>query len=67
MHNLSILVQEVLNNNALRLFLGKSKCPELKELLIVDPSDRRLVNDRRVLVSRTDLRNGSVLGVCHYD
>ena len=29
MHNLSILVQEVLNNNALRLFLGKSQRPKL--------------------------------------
>ena len=29
MHNLSILVQEILNNDVLRLFLGKSKCPKL--------------------------------------
>lgn len=59
--------QEVFNNDVFRLRFRHAERSEFQQLLVIDPSDRRLVDDCRIHMFCLDLRNRSDLGVIHDD
>ena len=59
--------QEVFNNDVFRLRFRHAERSEFQQLLVIDPSDRCLVDDCRIHMFCLDLRNRSDLCVIHDD
>ena len=49
-----ILFQEALDDHRLGFFLTHAECPELHQLLVIDPADRRFMDDLGIHMFRVD-------------